>query len=142
MDKGLLYKFFAGEASESEIETIKTWTEESAGNMDQLISERKIYDALQLSSHYEKIQASSLSSMVSRAKVIRFVRIALSSAAAAVLVSLGTLAVRDLVVNDEVPSSLNTIMVPARHRAHVTLADGPNVWLNAGPTLVHQPSSQ
>lgn len=140
MDKGILYKFFAGEASESEVESIKRWTEESDSNMEALISERKVYDAFLLSDYSEKKQAYSDGSHVLSSKILRVARYAISSAAAIAVVAFSTLAIRGMLVDNDVQPSLNTIMVPAGQRANVILADGTNVWLNAGSKLVY-PSS-
>lgn len=137
MDKGILYKFFAGQASASEIEMIKKWTEESSGNLQELIAERNVFDMLQLSDYYDKPEGRLGKH---RSQALRFVRIAFSSAAAVAFVVLGTLALRNMIVEEEPTPTLNTIMVPAGQRANVILADGTNVWLNAGSKLVY-PSS-
>lgn len=56
MDKDTLYRFFEGNASFEEEETIKRWLEASPENQRVLLKERKVFDAGLLLGDEEKIK--------------------------------------------------------------------------------------
>lgn len=140
MNTELLHKFFAGKASNEEILKIKSWTEQSDENLQELISERKIYDTIQLNIHNPLTVVSEVTideqpvrrfSMNSFAK--EFLKIA-----SVVLVTI--LASWMLFNNNKInPNELamQTIKVPAGQRINVVLPDGTSVWVNSKSTLTY-----
>ncbi len=140
MNTELLHKFFAGKASNEEILKIKSWTEQSDENLQELISERKIYDTIQLNIHNPLTVVSEVTideqpvrrfSMNSFAK--EFLKIA-----SVVLITI--LASWMLFNNNKInPNELamQTIKVPAGQRINVVLPDGTSVWVNSKSTLTY-----
>lgn len=59
MEKETLYRFFEGNASFEEEESIKTWLESSPENQRVLLKERKVFDAGLLLGEEEKIKDKS-----------------------------------------------------------------------------------
>lgn len=140
MNTELLHKFFAGKASNEEILKIKSWTEQSDENLQELISERKIYDTIQLNIHNPLTVVSEVTideqpvrrfSMNSFAK--EFLKIA-----SVVLITI--LASWMLFNNNKINANelaMQTIKVPAGQRINVVLPDGTSVWVNSKSTLTY-----
>lgn len=131
MDKGTLYRFFAGTASRLEKETIKAWLEEDAANQQMLQQERMYYDAVMLADE---------SQFVSKGRLIHsFRRLTLQTVkwAAVILVAFlsGYLLVHFKYGAFE--ALTNTITVPAGQRVNLSLSDGTKVCLNAGTTFTY-----
>ncbi len=120
MDRELLYRFFAGRASAAEEERLLDWLDASPRHNDELLAERRVYDAMLL--HAAPARRAAMRRTL--------VRRALGYAALlAVVVGLGGgYAVRHR-IRPEMRG--NTIVVPAGQRVDVTLPDGTQVCLNA-----------
>mgnify|MGYP002559861673 CR=1 FL=1 len=132
MDKGTLYKFFDGVASNKEKEAIRLWLEASSLNKEELFREREFFDAMILSGSAEELKKEKKSGLeIGIVSLIRpFVREVLKIAAVvAITVSCGLYFYLSEKRNMEL--AMNTIIVPAGQRVNLELPDGTNVWLNA-----------
>lgn len=121
MEQYLLHKYFENQASDEEIQQIKTWVESSEGNEAIFRRERKLYNAILLS---EASYQNSNSTPKLRTTHSRFVMSGWIKIAAAVLITFGLTSTLFkfgdgiLGINQEWQS----ITVPAGQRANVTLA--------------------
>lgn len=131
MEKGTLYRFFAGEASNTEKEAIKRWLEEDAANQQVLLSERAFYDAVMLAD--EKKIATI------RRPVYDFGRLARQSIkwAAVLLVAFISSYMFFDAQYGSFDAAANTITVPPGQRVNLSLSDGTKVYLNAGSTFTY-----
>lgn len=129
MNQELLHKYFKGNTTVEEEERILNWVDESESNRNTLQKERLLFDiSLFADNKKQKQLKTSLNARILPA--LRWsVRIA---AAVIVAVSCGFL-IKEYQYNKA--AQLQTITVPAGQRAHITLADGTNVWLNSQSTL-------
>ena len=131
MEKGTLYRFFAGSASNAEKEAIKMWLEEDAAHRQELLKERAFYDAVML--------ADEKQALAVRRPVHHFRSLAVQTMkwAAVILVAF----VSSYMFLDQKYSSLevatNTITVPPGQRVNLSLSDGTKVCLNAGSTFTY-----
>lgn len=136
MNKELLYRFFEGRASAEEMKSIKEWSESSDDNHRSLLRERRLFDAMLVlgSMPIEKDAQPAQPFLRSR----RFLR-ELLKIAAIIAVTICMTATWFSIVgnNNDTRVAMQTVTVPAGQRANVTLADGTNVWLNAGTTLIY-----
>ena len=130
MEQHLLYKYFANQASDEEMQQIKTWVETSEENEATFRRERKLYNAILLSEH--SYQNSNFISKL-RTSSNRFMMSEWIKIAAVVLITFGLTST--LFMLGDGTRGLNqewqSIIVPAGQRANVILADGTNIWLNA-----------
>ena len=120
MNKDLLYRFFEGTTTIEEEESIRNWIESSDDNYADFLRERKIYDALLLST------PSKISKQSFHQHITPWILSTVASIALLVIVS-------GLFFYTESSKSqqYNTIIVPPGQRINVILADNTNVWLNA-----------
>lgn len=116
MEKELLYRFFEGSASVDEEKQIKQWLDASEANHHLFFRERKVYDALLLTSRETPLK-QKLSPWV-----------ASTAAAVALLLIVSGLYLFNIKNSTE---QYNTILVPPGQRINLILADNSNVWLNA-----------
>lgn len=132
MDKDTLYRFFEGNASFEEEETIKRWLETSPENQRVLLKERKVFDAGLLLGEEEKIRREKRLTKLYRPSSLRTT---FFKAAALILLALSVnYAYQEWVLPKE-PIRMQTITVPAGQRVNIMLPDGSNVWLNARTTI-------
>ena len=119
MNKELLYRFFEGKTSVSEEKQIKEWLDASEDNRHIFFLERKMYDAILLTTHdstQKKNRSALLSPWTSGA------------AAALLLIILGGLY---LLGQNRAAESYNRLIVPPGQRINLILSDNSNVWLNS-----------
>jgi ferric-dicitrate binding protein FerR (iron transport regulator) len=124
MNKDLLYRFFDGTATIEEEESVRNWIESSDDNYADFLRERKIYDALLLSTP-SKISRQSLHQHITP-------WIASTVASIALLVIATGLF---FYTESSKSQQYNTIIVPPGQRINLILADNTNVWLNANTTF-------
>lgn len=125
MNQELLYKYFKGNASIKEEESILQWVEESEDNKKKYLEERTLYDAILFNDRQIKRKRSI--------QLVSVFKWGMRSAATIIIAILGYFMVNDYIYNKE--AKLQTITVPAGQRAQVTLADGTKIWLNSQSTL-------
>ena len=127
MDKNILYRFFAGEATQKEKHTLKNWLEEDESNKKELMKERDFFNAIILSDNQKgKLQ--------SKKKVFRIPSViveTLKIAAIIAIVITGSTLFYTQKMN-RIQQAINLVNVPSGQRVNVVLPDGTNVWLNAG----------
>ena len=131
MERELLYKFFEGTATATEQNTILEWVEADSANERELLSERRLYDALLL--HAPDCKGVTATAKRPFARVL-LRRVAALAAAACV----GGALVASLDKPQEQMSA--TITVPAGQHIEAVLPDGTHVCLNACSELRY-PSS-
>lgn len=131
MEKGTLYRFFAGEASNTEKEAIKRWLEEDVAHQQVLLSERAFYDAVMLADE-KKIAAI-------RRPAYNFGRLAQQSMkwAAVLLVAFISSYMYFDAQYGSFDAAANTITVPPGQRVNLSLSDGTKVYLNAGSSFTY-----
>lgn len=130
MDKELLYRFFEGEATEEEKQSIKDWMESSVENEWLFLKERKLYDAILLLGDNEGQEQRKALSVSLGVIVLHISRIA-----AIAILTLALNYVYQSYLRPEHEGTMQTISVPAGQRVNLTLPDGSEVWLNARTTL-------
>lgn len=128
MDQNLLCKYITGEATLAEKEIVIEWVKANPENLKELKAAHKLYD---ITLWQEEEKATLFPPKKSRTllcyKII--------SMASIVLLLLST---SYFVFFKEIESSpivMQTIHVPAGQRTELILADGTQVWLNAGTTF-------
>jgi transmembrane sensor len=124
MNKDLLYRFFDGTATIEEEESVRNWIESSDDNYADFLRERKIYDALLLSTP-SKISRQSLHQHITPWIVSTVASIAL------LVIATGLF----FYAESSKSQQYNTIIVPPGQRINLILADNTNVWLNANTTF-------
>lgn len=124
MNKDLLYRFFDGTATIEEEESIRNWIESSDDNYADFLRERKIYDALLLSTP-SKISRQSFHQHITPWIVSTVASIAL------LVIATGLF----FYAESSKSQQYNTIIVPPGQRINLILADNTNVWLNANTTF-------
>jgi len=124
MNKDLLYRFFDGTATIEEEESVRNWIESSDDNYADFLRERKIYDALLLSTP-SKISRQSFHQHITPWIVSTVASIAL------LVIATGLF----FYAESSKSQQYNTIIVPPGQRINVLLSDNTNVWLNANTTF-------
>jgi ferric-dicitrate binding protein FerR (iron transport regulator) len=124
MNKDLLYRFFDGTATIEEEESVRNWIESSDDNYADFLRERKIYDALLLSTP-SKISRQSFHQHLTPWIVSTVASIAL------LVIATGLF----FYTESSKSQQYNTIIVPPGQRINLILADNTNVWLNANTTF-------
>jgi len=124
MNKDILYRFFEGTTTIEEEESVRNWIESSDDNYADFLRERKIYDALLLSTP-SKISRQSFHQHITP-------WIASTVASIALLVIATGLF---FYTESSKSQQYNTIIVPPGQRINLILADNTNVWLNANTTF-------
>lgn len=123
MEKETLHRYFKGQATEAEERQVLDWVDASAENRSVYLQERMLFDVALLHPVAHKKQKRLT-------PVMRWV--AGIAASVVVLIAVAHMAHEYATPHDH---EAQTITVPAGQRAHLTLADGTKVWLNAGTTL-------
>lgn len=131
MDKNTLYKFFEGNASLKEEEAIRQWLDESLGNQQTFLKERKLFDAMLLLGDEKTIKEGKKRFSVS---LVSFRNELLKVAAVVAVTLMGSYFYFQAMQEKEL-MAMQTISVPAGQRINFTLTDGTNVWLNARTSL-------
>jgi transmembrane sensor len=130
MDRKLLLRYIAGEASEEEKLTVTGWLDSSPENMKEFLALRKLYDI----TLWQQPKASA--SVEKKSKIIPFRQILTGFSKVAAIFVLAFMLFRWM---DRPPretaAALQTLYVPAGQRAELALADGSKVWLNANTTF-------
>ena len=124
MNKDLLYRFFNGTATIEEEESVRNWIESSDDNYADFLRERKIYDALLLSTP-SKISRQSFHQHLTPWILSTVASIAL------LVIATGLF----FYAESSKSQQYNTIIVPPGQRINLILADNTNVWLNANTTF-------
>jgi ferric-dicitrate binding protein FerR (iron transport regulator) len=127
MDQEILKKYLAGDADPAEKTKVAAWAKANESNMAELRAYRRLYDiALWTDSDAGKREM--------KAKKRAFYQIASIAAMFALLIGSVCYTVY---LKCQIPATvMQTIHVPAGQHVEVLLADGTNVWLNAGSTFV------
>ncbi|WP_298647002.1 FecR family protein [uncultured Proteiniphilum sp.] len=127
MNRDLLYRFFKGNTSFEEEKQIRQWMGASEANKITFMQERKIYDALLLTS-------PDISKPNRKEQTISWHGIG-TVAAVLLLLIVSILYMRTLIYESNTPEEYNTLVVPAGQRIHLILADNTDIWLNANSTF-------
>ena len=127
-DVKILYRYFEGKASDSDVAMIRKWLEESPGNKKTLKKERRLYDIMHLSGKTEPVLIKS-----TRKEYVFFREILKIAAVSAIVLSLSIIwHAKNKEIAEE---QFQSITVPEGQRINVTLPDGTSVWLNARTTI-------
>jgi len=124
MDKQILHKFFAGNATFEEEKRIREWLNLSATNRDCFMQERKAYDLLLLAPavHHTTYQTKwQISPWI--------------SGTAAAVITLLIISGLFWMIRQDTTIKYNTIIVPPGQRINLILSDNTNLWLNANTTF-------
>ena len=132
MDRNILVRYFLGQCTESEKETIRQWMESDEAHKKEFIRERIRFDASLIVDENELL-APARPTLLLRRGVRRALRIA---AVVALVVCNGVL-LRLYLSQSAEQSSLQSIHVPTGSRTSITLPDGTTVWLNSNTNLVY-----
>ena len=138
MDKSTLHRFFEGSASDREVRQIREWVESSPENRQELLDERKIFDALLLFADAGNGDTSKTKQIpihhTHQNPVIRL-RIPHIAAMLAVVFTLGMLARPYFTTEKKTKTAWYEIQAPLGAKSRISLIDGTKVWLNAGSKL-------
>jgi ferric-dicitrate binding protein FerR (iron transport regulator) len=146
----LLFLYLKGEATDEERTKAREWINEKTENRKHFDSLKELYFSTAFSSNkydriegWKKIEKLYYREMYQKAldktKLMkqRLIRLAVSSAAAIVLLLMTVFYVSHYAThnNKENTLSYNEINVPLGSKSQITLVDGTRVWLNAGSKL-------
>ena len=126
MDQSVLHKYFQGEASYTEEQSILKWIDASAENRKIFLKERMLYDVA-LFANDKQLEKKKKNRMM---PVLKW-----SASIAASIVILWSVGLIFENYNYSKAAQLQTITVSPAQRAQITLADGTKVWLNSKSTL-------
>lgn len=125
MEQELLHKYLSGDASREEKDQIMDWVKADNANRAKLWSMRRLYDITLWQEAENKVQKHAAKTALYR----------IVSIAAIFLLILGSGAYITYLHLQLPEITMQTIRVPAGQRVELILADGTNVWLNAGSTF-------
>jgi transmembrane sensor len=145
-----LASFFCGNSNSGEIETLQSWQKQSSENKKTFDKSAEVWDnckkPISISEFmHDKLQVmgrimAHTSSLQRRDRVfMHFLRLA------AIFIGPIMLAIGWYIGSTNLPSQAltwNTVTTPRKHIAMCTLADGTEVWLNAGSTLSYPSNAQ
>ena len=140
MDKSTLHRFFHGSATDQEIRQIRKWVESFPGNRQELLDERKIFDALLLLADAGKRDTPQTKQMpIHRSHESPVIRLRIPHIAAmlAVVFTLGLLARSYITTEKKTKTAWYEIQAPLGAKSRIKLIDGTKVWLNAGSKLLY-----
>lgn len=127
IDRNILIRYFLGECSEEEKETIHLWLESDESHKRQFIQERIRFDASVV------IDENKLSSRTShKRKQIIWNTLKIASA---ILILIGSGYCFSLFQTETPQNLLQSIYVPPGSRTSITLPDGTLVWLNSNTSF-------
>lgn len=127
MDKHILIRYFLGQSTEEEKESIRQWLEDDPANKQQFVRERIRFDASIIADE-NKIHPAK------RWHIHPFVQTGLKIAAS-LLILFVSIYVYDSYRIEKLGMAFQAIHVPAGNRTNLTLPDGTEVWLNANTSL-------
>jgi ferric-dicitrate binding protein FerR (iron transport regulator) len=135
MNRELLNKYIAGDASQEEKETVQLWTEADEKNREEYMSMRTLYN-ITLGHLPEEKQAVIAQKSKKRQLLADLLKIA-----AAILITFGCTYYVLQSQKDKKSSvtdtiAMQTLHVPAGQRVELTLSDGTKVWLNSHTTFI------
>jgi ferric-dicitrate binding protein FerR (iron transport regulator) len=131
MNQETIKRYIEGDASSAEKEQIVAWVKADENNRKELFALHKLHDITIW-------QAEKKTGKRKKTATRRLAFYKASSIAAAVLIFLfaGSFYTLYMNVKKQIPkSAMQTIRVPVGQQAELVLADGTNVWLNAGSTF-------
>ena len=130
-DINILYRYFEGKASDSEVGVVRKWLDESPENKGIFMKERKLYDVMHLSGKPEPVIIKA------KTKIHPVLREIYRTVAVSAVVLLFIFIYREyrVVDKEDVIEQFQTISVPVGQRINITLPDGTTVWLNARTTI-------
>ncbi|KKB46414.1 MULTISPECIES: FecR family protein [Parabacteroides] len=129
MDQELIKKYITGWASEEEKMQVLAWAKSDKRNMSELQAMHKLYNV----TLWQQRDVMKGRKKTTRLNFPLFTKIASVAAVFLLLLSMSWY-IFDL--KRQLPeTAMQTISVPPGQRVELTLADGTNVWLNAGTTF-------
>jgi ferric-dicitrate binding protein FerR (iron transport regulator) len=138
-----LPKYFSGELGQSDTAELFNELEKNELLREEFVRMQNTY-ALTHLSKFSKNESEGRRSyqqflqQLKTKKRQKVVRLAVQYAAAALILIASTFfATRHLLTDNSSNREINTLVVPAGQRAHLTLQDGTSVWLNAQSTLTY-----
>lgn len=131
MNKKLLHKYFAGEATSEEEEEIMDWVVISPDNYNKYLEERKYWNAI-------LVNYDSLSKRKSIKQKKNLHIWAISTIAVSIALIFFILYPSNS--SDKQENKWHSVYIPPGQRAQITLEDGSKVWLNSQTTLVYPAS--
>lgn len=134
MNRELLHKYIAGDATQQEKEEVARWLDADKENMKEFLAQRKLYN---ISIWQQESLPLPKVNLPSQRKQHRFrsVMIGLSKIAAIFILAFTLLYSITTNNGKPEPAIMQTIFVPPGQRAELTLTDGTKVWLNAKTTF-------
>jgi ferric-dicitrate binding protein FerR (iron transport regulator) len=127
MNREILKQYIKGYATQAEKDEVAAWTKADKDHLKELFVLRKLYDVTVWQREKNTLNSNR------RRKSVRLYK---AGAVAAVILLLLISNGYTYHINRKTPDVImQTLRVPAGQRAELTLADGTNVWLNAGSTL-------
>ena len=124
MEKELLYRFFEGRATVEEEQQILDWLDESSAHREEMLSERRLFDAMLMLVTPEQRAKRKLFTLPRWTCQV-------AGYAAAILVAATIGAGSVYHTYNKLLNAGNTIAVPAGQRVDVVLPDGTKVCMNA-----------
>lgn len=129
MDQELIKKYITGWASEEEKMQVLAWAKNDKRNMSELQAMHKLYNV----TLWQQRDVTGSRQKTVKRNLSLFTKIASVAAVFLLLLSMSWY-IFDL--KRQLPeTAMQTISVPAGQRVELILADGTNVWLNAGTTF-------
>lgn len=132
MNRKTIKRYIAGDATPAEKNQIVEWVNAGENNRKELFALRKLHDIT--------IWQTEMNTRGRQQKApvrwLAFYRATSIAAAVLILLLAGSFYTLYISVRNQIPEPvMQTIRVPAGQRVELTLADGTNVWLNAGSTF-------
>lgn len=143
MKKYTLIKFFKGEASEEEIDSIIKWVEKSPENKSYFANQKKLYSALEISSNIEKERLPKEEKRSHRVGRI-ILRVSAIAAACALFFTTGyylnnlPLNSKDIItISEKNPNSMHELYTERGVKGFIVLPDSSKVWLNSDSKITY-----
>lgn len=133
-----LFKYFRCETTPKEESEIARWLGADPGNQNRFDADRNLFEAIVLYSTGNTVLMPNAAKTV-RSRRLRLLVRAVSSAAAVVLLALGSGLIMNHRVNKSIQAQTIVLNIPAGQRLNIKLHDGTSVWLNAGSRLEYPP---
>lgn len=128
MDRTLLHKYFKGDTSLEEEQTIMDWADASEENKTEYLSERKLWNALLVhwNDKTERKQPKNLAFLFWKVAGI-----------AAMIALICVLSCLYFLENNPHDSKFQAVVVPPGQHVELVLEDGSKVWLNSNSVFVY-----